>query len=153
MSRHLSLASMPKVHISSGAVVYKGEQGKFLVLIMHRRATDSWHLPKGTQEPGEDLAATARREVREETGLEISLGPYIGKLHSEIHRNGQVIPKETHYFLARPIGGDLVDHDREHDTVAFIAYDQAQQHLERFSLHEKEGEILKIAFDKLLQEE
>ena len=144
---------MPKVHISSGAIVYTREQGKFSVLVMHRQKTDSWHLPKGTQEPGEDLPATARREVREETGLEIALGPYLGKLHSVIHRDGQVIPKETHYFLAQPIGGNLIDHDREHDTVAFVAYDQAHRHLERFSLHEREGEILKMAFDKLPVEE
>jgi bis(5'-nucleosidyl)-tetraphosphatase len=29
-----------------------------------------WDCPKGEVEPGEDLLATARREVREETGIE-----------------------------------------------------------------------------------
>jgi bis(5'-nucleosidyl)-tetraphosphatase len=34
------------------------------------RAYNYWDCPKGVVEPGEDPLATARREVREETGIE-----------------------------------------------------------------------------------
>jgi len=64
-------------------------------------------------------------------------------LESIIHRDGQVIPKRTHYFLASPVGGDVQPHDAEHDEVLFLPYAEALQHLEHFSLFEREGEILR----------
>lgn len=39
-----------------------------------------WSLPGGAQKLGETLAETARREVREETGIEIELGEIIATL-------------------------------------------------------------------------
>jgi 8-oxo-dGTP diphosphatase len=41
------------------------------VLLVHRAGgqTDDWVLPGGTPRPGESMAACARREVREETGI------------------------------------------------------------------------------------
>jgi 8-oxo-dGTP pyrophosphatase MutT (NUDIX family) len=42
-----------------------------VLFIRHPDAPDSWGLPGGGVEPGETLAETARREVREETGVEV----------------------------------------------------------------------------------
>lgn len=42
-------------------------------LIRHKGAPDTWGTPGGGHEPPETLAETARREVREETGIECSL--------------------------------------------------------------------------------
>ena len=41
-----------------------------------------WSLPGGAQRLGETLAETARREVREETGIEIELGDIVATLDS-----------------------------------------------------------------------
>ena len=41
------------------------------VLLLQRADTGGWGLPGGFMEPGESLEETARREVREETGLEL----------------------------------------------------------------------------------
>jgi 8-oxo-dGTP diphosphatase len=42
------------------------------VLLIHRASgADDWVLPGGTPRPGESMAACARREVREETGLHV----------------------------------------------------------------------------------
>jgi 8-oxo-dGTP diphosphatase len=43
------------------------------VLLIHRahRGADDWVLPGGTPKPGESMAACARREVCEETGLHV----------------------------------------------------------------------------------
>ena len=78
--------------------------GRVLVVRNRRHehpAVDFWGLPGGRVEPGETLAAAAKRETREETGLEIEVGPLIA-LGEWLH--------ETHdlfaVFRARPVRGE-----------------------------------------------
>jgi len=52
-------------YIKAGGGLVLNPVGK--VLLIFRRGV--WDLPKGKQDPGETLAETALREVREETGL------------------------------------------------------------------------------------
>src|SRR5688572_13984023 len=52
-------------YIKAGGGIVVNQFGK--VLLIFRRGV--WDLPKGKQDPGETLAQTALREVREETGL------------------------------------------------------------------------------------
>ena len=132
-------------HISSGAIVYKIENNVIKILLLHRKDKNSWHLPKGTKNPDEMIEQTAIREVKEETGLNITLGDYIGKLNSTYVRNNNEINKQTHYFLVKSFDGNLNIHDNEHDEVCFIEYPTAISYLESFSLYEKEAEILKKA--------
>lgn len=59
-----------------------------VLLIRRTNGTGTWVLPGGTPRPGESMAACARREVREETGLHVHparvafvlevVGPYSG---------------------------------------------------------------------------
>ncbi|PIE22271.1 MAG: hypothetical protein CSA62_13265 [Planctomycetota bacterium] len=62
------------------------------------------NLPGGHLEPGESLVDCARREAREETGLEVDpqrlLGVYTGILSSGVHALRFV-------FLAEELGGQL----------------------------------------------
>ncbi len=133
-----------QTHISSGAMVLRKQNGNLMVLMMYREKTDSWHLPKGTRNHDENLEETAIREVEEETGFKIKLGKYLGKLDSKINRDGKIINKETHYFLAEPVSGDESRHDAEHDAVMFVEFTKALKYLEKFSLYEKEGEVLRM---------
>ncbi len=43
------------------------------VLVVHRPRYDDWSLPKGHVDPGETWAATALREVEEETGVRATI--------------------------------------------------------------------------------
>ncbi len=52
-------------YIKAGGGLVLNPVGK--ILLIYRR--NVWDLPKGKQDPGETLAQTALREVREETGL------------------------------------------------------------------------------------
>jgi len=53
---------------SAGIVVVRRDGDQWRVLLL--RAYNYWDCPKGVVEAGEDPLATARREVREETGIE-----------------------------------------------------------------------------------
>ena len=52
--------------VSCGVIVTDGAR----ILLGHASRSPRWDLPKGMAEPGESLVAAARRELREETGLD-----------------------------------------------------------------------------------
>lgn len=47
------------------------------VLLLRMRVNGKYHLPGGGIEPGEHIQATLVREVREETGLDVTVGAFL----------------------------------------------------------------------------
>ncbi len=136
---------MAKIHISSGGVVYKiSEKNQIEILLLHRKETGSWHLPKGTQEDGESLIDTAMREIKEETGLEVEIEKYLGKL---ISLKEDKTPKITHYFLMKPIGKelDIFNHEDKYDKVEWLEIKKVKKLLSEFRDFEREEEIIEVA--------
>ena len=139
------MSDSSRTHISSGGVVYKiSDKNQIEILLLHRKETDSWHLPKGTQKEGEDLAKTALREVREETGLDVEIEKYLGKLPS---LNEDRESKITHYYLMKPIGRELeiFNHEDKYDRVEWMELEKAKKLLSKFKEFEKEEEIIEKA--------
>lgn len=56
--------------LAVGAVLLD-EQGRVLLVRNEGHGRSHWSLPKGSCEDGESLVQTLKREVREETGLEV----------------------------------------------------------------------------------
>ena len=83
---------------AAGAILWREEKGKLLVALIHRNRHNDWSWPKGKVDPGELLPETAVREIAEETGLKIKLGPRLKIVNYKIP-NGT--PKEVHYWAAR----------------------------------------------------
>jgi 8-oxo-dGTP pyrophosphatase MutT (NUDIX family) len=82
-----------------------------LIAVVHRPQREDWSLPKGKLEPGEDDAAAAVREVREETGCDAVIERDLGTVSYNVS-DGR--PKTVRYYLmtARAdVGGTEADVD------------------------------------------
>ena len=82
------------------------------VVLIKRRfepLAGQWSLPGGTLELGETLEAGVAREIREETGLEIEVGPVVEVFDRILLDPDQRV--RYHFvlidYLCRPIGGRL----------------------------------------------
>ncbi len=127
--------------MSAGGLVYRtdGESG-IEVVICGREYPAVRGLPKGTPDPGEAKEQTALREVREETGLDVLIEGYIDSIRYWFVRasDGARCHKVVHYYLMRPVGGDLSRHDHEFDFVEWASSTEACRTL----TYENEVEIV-----------
>ena len=107
---------------AAGAVVTrKGGE----VLLVHRPKYDDWSFPKGKLDPGEHAVTAAVREVAEETGLDVCLGP---ALTSQRYRMSTGRWKSVDYWTARVVGSDDVSSyhaNDEIDAVEWVAWSAA----------------------------
>ena len=105
---------------SAGGVVVRYEAGIPQFVAGRRSQIRTWTLPKGTPNPGETTEETALREVAEETGLDVRIVEPLDSISYTFSQRGARIHKTVHYFLMRPVGGDLGRHDHEFDEVRWF---------------------------------
>ena len=113
---------------SAGGIVIRFTDGTpELVVGKRRRERDgvTWTLPKGTPEADETTEQTAVREVREETGLEVSIVRAFDFIEYWFVTGRTRIHKIVHYFLMVPTGGDLAGHDHEFAEVRWVPFGEA----------------------------
>ena len=82
-------------------------------------------LPKGGARRGETAEDTAAREVREETGVEVTVREPLGDVRYWYRRGGKRILKTVHFFLCDYVAGDTADHDHEVDEARWIPLEEA----------------------------
>jgi 8-oxo-dGTP diphosphatase len=99
------------------------------VLLVHRPKYDDWSFPKGKLDPGEHTVTAAVREVAEETGLDVRLGP---ALSPQRYRMSNGRWKSVDYWTARVVGSDDVSGYRpnaEIDAVEWVPWKDAARRL------------------------
>ena len=114
--------------VGVGGVVVR--DGRALIIKRaHEPRRGEWSIPGGTVELGEPLADAVRRELREETGLEVIVGPVI-EMFDRIHRDGDgriryhfVI---IDYLCEAPAGEPVAGTDAE--AVAWVTGEELESY-------------------------
>jgi 8-oxo-dGTP pyrophosphatase MutT (NUDIX family) len=99
---------------SAGGIVVRRLRGDWYLAAIRPAGKDVWALPKGLIDPGESAAATAIREVQEETGVETRLVEKLGDVRYVYTWRGERVFKVVSFFLLRYRSGRLGDIPAEH---------------------------------------
>lgn len=120
----------PDAVLAAGAVCWRKIDGQVHVLVIHRDNRRDISLPKGKLDKGESLPQTATREIKEETGLTVSLGLPLGVTHYTLP-SGR--PKEVHYWAAhvsaKAIAKSTFKPNSEVAALEWLPIDKARREL------------------------
>lgn len=131
---------------SCGAVVYRTENGKRQYLVIFNKkgsAEGHWGFPKGHVEPGESDLDTAKREIKEETGLSVRFEPFFKRVSHYSPR--PETEKDSVYFAARALDGEVTIQQSE---LAGYEWLEAEDAFRRIT-YKADARILEAA-DKFL---
>jgi len=120
---------------AAGAVTWREADDRLEVLLVHRDRYDDWTFPKGKLDPGESAPVAAVREVGEETGVRIRLGPLLTQHEYRMVRPTGGGVKQVTYWCARPVSpgasraAEAYVPNEEIDDVRWVDVDQAAETL------------------------
>ncbi|NKQ55419.1 NUDIX domain-containing protein [Amycolatopsis sp. K13G38] len=102
-------APAPNSIVPAVTAIVRNDAGELLMI--ERTDNGLWALPGGAQDLGESIPDAVRREVQEETGLDIEItgisGVYSDPKHVIAYDDGEVRQEFSLCFHARPKGGEL----------------------------------------------
>jgi len=130
--------------VGVGVVVWRDE---YVLLVKRGKPprVGQWSLPGGAQKLGETLAETARREVREETSIEIDLGEIIATL--DLIERDEAGDVRHHYtlvdFVAEGLAADLSAGDDAADACWF-----SRSEIDQLDLWSETVRIIELAARK-----
>ncbi len=121
------------------------DEGK--VLLGHRRDYDAWDLLGGGLESGESPWEGVRREVKEESGLDVEIVRLSG-VYSKPYKDEVVFT-----FVCKKIGGELTIND-EADALEFfdinnLPKNMSEKHIERIKDAASGGEGVHMKIQKV----
>jgi len=140
---------MENKETSVGAFIYKIEIGEILFLLIYSKRNKEWGFPKGHVEPNETELETAKREIKEETGITdlkfikdfrcCDTYKIKGTLSSTKNR---IIDKKVIYYLASTREDFKGSVDDEIGQAKWLNFNQATECLK----HDNQKKLLKQAY-------
>ncbi len=108
---------------SCGAVLFCLKEGRYYTLLV-KHTLGHWGFPKGHQDPEDiDEEATAKREIKEETGLIVDLDTGFRKTSTYSPSND--VYKQVVYFVGKPQSGTAQPDLKEIEEVKWVSFTEA----------------------------
>lgn len=107
------------VHIVAAGAFVENDQGE--ILLVEDRRSGHWVFPGGQVEVGENLIDGIVREVKEESGIDVTVSHLTGVFSNtatyEGHSGVKTIPTKVMFdFVCNPVGGKLTTSDETSDS-------------------------------------
>ena len=94
-------------------------------ILLIKRATvpfkGYWALPGGRVDPGETVEQTVVREVKEETGLDVSVICKVGQYHEQGVQGGVEYDYYPACFLVKIVGGEIKKQESEIEEIKLFS--------------------------------
>ena len=103
---------------SCGAIVYRRFHGNIEILLIKHINSGHWSFPKGHVEPDETETETARREIKEETSIDVMIDPTFRETVTYSPRRDTV--KVVVYFLAKARNVNFVPQEGEIAEIRWV---------------------------------
>ena len=119
-----------KREFSAGVIVYHETKQHRLYLLLQYGA-GHWDFPKGHIEKGEEKQEAALRELKEETGLEVTLSEGFEQAFSYFFKDSKthdLVLKKVYFFVA-PSTSKVVTLSYEHSDYVWLPFEQAIEKL------------------------
>lgn len=119
--------------VAAASAIVTDKEGR---IVMHKRADNQlWSLVGGAMEYGESISETIRREVKEETGLEIQvckvIGIYTDPNHVIEYSNGEVRQQFSICFHCKIMSGEIKVSNESLDVRLF-----SKEELKSVNMHQ-----------------
>lgn len=123
-------------------VIIKGDK----ILIIKRAKNDShpglWELPSGKREEFEKTKDAVKREVKEETGLDVEVKIPIDVFEFRTERQDEIRDATQISFLTKPLNRTNVKLSDEHSDYAWIT----KEEIENYNISPETKEVINKAF-------
>jgi len=103
---------------SCGCIIFKDDK-----VLLIQQTQGHWGFPKGHVEEGETEAETAKREVKEETNVDVEIDE--SKRYVETYKMPNGVMKDVIYFVAKPIGGEIKKQEEEVKNIKWLTFEEA----------------------------
>ncbi len=110
---------------SCGAIIFHKTKQNTKILLVKNNNGRYWSFPKGHVEEGETEQETAVREIKEETGLDVTIIPGFREI-SEYCPFGR-IRKRVVFFLAQAFTDNVTIQEEEIDSYIWVDLQQARK--------------------------